>query len=424
MSNTIDKIYKHSKTDVGKRREHNEDSIIDFSKSDNNQILGVFGVADGVGGASAGEVASNKAKEKIEKYFSNYQSYCQKFKFDTFEIENFLKTSFERINREIYKTAKEKGKESNMGTTLSVGVIYDDNTLFFGHVGDTRIYLIRNNEIEQITTDHSFIETQIRKGLMTREEAQHSKLKNVLEQAVGYDETVRVDTSKRTLKPEDTIVFCSDGLHGLVSDEEIKNYSLSYKPENATSNLINLANDRGGKDNISVVVVRFKPNSVPKDIGLPNQNKNQILDTKFIEKSKKQNYIMFLPIIFFVIFIVSAIFILFKPSNESSLNKPQNTTKINESDSPKVENSLTPNKNNTNLIDELNNVGEIKVTPTPRPIVYKPIIIPKEKKTLNNRVTTYIKYNKPAQKLPPHKKNFQRSNFSNDPPKIQGSKFK
>lgn len=226
-------------TNVGLKREINQDSygIGDTSPENNKGFLLV--VCDGMGGHSAGEVASKVGVETILNTYYNS---------DSPERQDILEQSFLDANENIYQEG-----EGTMGTTGVASLIYK-GLLFIANVGDSRAYLIREGHIDQISRDHSLVAEQVAAGLMTAEQARHSNYRNMITRALGYRPEVQVDIFNLPLQAGDIILLTSDGLHGLVDDDEINQVASHHEPEQAVQKLIAMANDRGGIDNITVAI--------------------------------------------------------------------------------------------------------------------------------------------------------------------------
>ena len=233
---------RHSaRTDVGQKRDHNE---YDFGVGEGGQITelgGVFIVADGMGGHAAGEVASRLA---VETVLSSYYANPSELR------ENALQQAFERANERIYVEG-----HGSMGTT-GVAALFQRDTLWIANVGDSRAYLLRRDGIQQITVDHSLVSDQLAAGLITAEEARSITYRNVITRALGHLPEVDVDLFAVTLQDGDIVALCSDGLHGLVDDDELAS-SLSTQPlAQAVEQLVDLANERGGIDNITLLAIQ------------------------------------------------------------------------------------------------------------------------------------------------------------------------
>ncbi len=226
------------KTDKGLVRKENEDQFC-IEKD-----LGLLAVADGMGGHASGEVASKMAVEILKD--------CLKKEGEPFPDR--LNSGVKLANKMIYEAAQSQPQLKGMGTTITA-VQLNGNRLGIAHVGDSRIYLIRGGVIEQITDDHTIVFEQVARGLMTREEAARSEMRNILSRALGIAPEVDVDIEELTVSEGDKLVLCSDGLSELVSDNEMLSEVQSSKsPEKVCDELVNLANQRGGDDNITVIV--------------------------------------------------------------------------------------------------------------------------------------------------------------------------
>jgi protein phosphatase len=237
------------KTDVGMRRDHNEDSCIsDVFLDPEIGKMAILGIADGMGGFTRGEAASSIAISSVRDFFREKP-------IERLVIEEKLRKSFERVGEQILSMSRVESERS--GTTFTVG-IYAENNLHIAHVGDTRAYLIREGSIRQITEDHSWVEEQVGKGLMTSEQALASPYRNVLTRSIGTGEDSAPDFFHIELKHGDHVVFCSDGLSNMIADREILHLATSSPDLNrACEDMVHLANERGGKDNITVIVARF-----------------------------------------------------------------------------------------------------------------------------------------------------------------------
>ncbi|MBI4640959.1 MAG: Stp1/IreP family PP2C-type Ser/Thr phosphatase [Candidatus Tectomicrobia bacterium] len=255
-----------AKTDVGLKREANEDSY------GIEEDLGLFLVADGMGGHAAGEIASRMAvniiRENLAKSLHNRGAIMGKYKSEFSLAANQLASSIRLANRAVYEAAKDKPEYSGMGTTI-VGILTQGRTVVFANVGDSRIYRIRNFDIEQISEDHSLVMEQIRRGIITKEEAKRSRFKNIITRALGIAENVQITLDEQPIFPGDYLLLCCDGLHTLVDDHEMLEIVLTCKGDldSACHRMVHLANERGGHDNITVVLVCLQSDWVDK-IGL------------------------------------------------------------------------------------------------------------------------------------------------------------
>jgi PPM family protein phosphatase len=238
------------KTDKGMLREKNEDSynIID----DYNGSLIIFIIADGMGGHNSGGLASKMAVDTASKYIRKTSRNMNSEENITPAIKNII----DGTNSNVFANSRKKIENAGMGTTFIITVVFN-NKLYIGHVGDSRVYLIRNNEIIRVTTDHSYVEELVKIGSLTREEAESHPRKNVITKALGCEKTLEADIYSCDIKKNDCLILCTDGLTNMVSEQEIKGAVLNSKtPENACDILISKANENGGRDNITVIVIK------------------------------------------------------------------------------------------------------------------------------------------------------------------------
>jgi len=250
------RVLADGKTDVGRKRTHNEDY---FAVIETEHL---YLVADGMGGHSSGEVASQMAINTISEFFQATSSDPEAtwpYKMDKTRgyEENRLVTSIKLANRRIYEAAQREQRLHGMGTTIVALLCVQDQCLI-GHVGDSRVYRLRGNTIEQLTEDHSLLNDYMKMKSMTQEEVENFPHKNVIVRALGMKETVKVDAILDTPQPGDTYLMCSDGLSGQVSAEEMRDTILRNKDlKAATQALVDKANDSGGPDNITVLLCRW-----------------------------------------------------------------------------------------------------------------------------------------------------------------------
>ena len=259
-------------TDTGRVRDHNEDAIA----GDNE--LGLWVLADGMGGYNAGEVASGIAVETIMKLASEA---CQRE--DRAQLEPgtglmrqtiVLRDAVHRANKIINQTAKSQPQCEGMGTTL-VACLFYDNRVSVAHVGDSRLYRMRVNRFEQITMDHSLLQELVDRGFYSQEEAERSTNRNYVTRALGVESKVEVEVQEADASKEDYFLLCSDGLPDMVEDEDI-HLTISTFNNNVDTignQLIKLANDNGGRDNISVILVRVV-DAFPAGAGLMHKFRN------------------------------------------------------------------------------------------------------------------------------------------------------
>lgn len=241
-------------TDVGRKRRHNEDAyLLDAER-------GLFVVADGMGGHAAGEVASRITVESIQEFIAGTEDEHENtwpFGFNNrYSLEgNRLTTSVEKANEKVMRAVQNRPELKGMGTTV-VAALFDANHATLVHVGDSRAYMLRRGELKRLTDDHSWVQEQVNAGILSEDEAKSHPLKNVVTRALGGAAHVAVDLIEVPTIVGDRFLLCSDGLTGMVSDEEIHRH-LNEDPtlDVAVRALIDLANERGGVDNITAIVV-------------------------------------------------------------------------------------------------------------------------------------------------------------------------
>ncbi|SME90726.1 Stp1/IreP family PP2C-type Ser/Thr phosphatase [Pseudobacteriovorax antillogorgiicola] len=238
-------------TDVGRVRSTNQDSFLV------NNELGLFIVADGMGGHAGGEIASRICVERIQQWVQDKKAEMEKAeRHPDPKIMTSLANSVNFASAKIYEHSLEDPTLRGMGTTATAVKIFN-NYAYFAHVGDSRLYLVRKGFIYQITFDHSLVNEQVRAGILTPEEAEVHHLKNVITRSVGYQEEEDVDASCLALESDDYLLLCSDGLHGKISDAELSN-AVSRNGLNSVNSMVRLANERGGEDNITALVVEIE----------------------------------------------------------------------------------------------------------------------------------------------------------------------
>ncbi len=238
-------------TDTGRSRSNNEDSV------DMDEPVGLVVLADGMGGYNAGEVASSMATSFIKNELGRWLSEAADNASDT-DVRRAMDICVDNANRAIFNAANSNPQYAGMGTTLVVGV-FRDGRLLLGHVGDSRAYRLRAGRLAQITHDHSLLQEQIDSGLITPEQAAYSANKNLVTRAVGVEDTVLLETHLHDVQPGDTYLLCSDGLSDMIHDDDIARLMQSDDTlPNVATTLIDAANDAGGKDNVSVVLVRVR----------------------------------------------------------------------------------------------------------------------------------------------------------------------
>ncbi|MCC2668971.1 MAG: Serine/threonine protein phosphatase [Armatimonadetes bacterium] len=237
-----------AKTDLGRVRENNEDKF-DYLEPDEPHVLAtkgrVYAVADGMGGHSAGQIASELSLNVfVRSYFSNSSP----------DVTRSLHSAVKEANAYVVDVARTIPGRSGMGATLTVAVVRDDD-LFIAQVGDSRCYLLRGGVLDQLTEDHSWVAEQVRSGTMTLQEAESSPFRNVITRSMGGAPEVEPEVSTVKLLPGDRYLLCSDGLSGMIPHDEIRDLLAQGSPSVASWNLIDRANQYGGKDNITAFIL-------------------------------------------------------------------------------------------------------------------------------------------------------------------------
>lgn len=229
-------------TDVGNKRNLNEDYIGYFE----DDTIGIFIIADGMGGHNAGEVASKLAVDTIIDYIKENK--------DNNDIREILEEAISQANRKIYKHSIINEECKGMGTTVTIAVVKDKHAII-GNIGDSRGYLFLGEKLERITKDHSLVQELLDNGTITNEEAFNHPNKNVITRALGTNYTVKADYYNIELKDIDRIILCSDGLTNEVTEMEMKDILLKFDNESCPK-LIELAKKKGGRDNISIIIFK------------------------------------------------------------------------------------------------------------------------------------------------------------------------
>jgi PPM family protein phosphatase len=261
-------------SDVGLIRKNNEDSFLiatptsDFANQNPAELNGImpengtmFIVADGMGGAQAGEVASRMAVDTVARNFIN--ALDKKESLDQQTLISALTETIQETNQLIFREGQKNSECNGMGTTLTAAMVYG-TTIFFAQLGDSRAYLARKGVISQMTKDQSLVAQMVASGSLTPEEAKNHPQRNVILQALGIQNQVEVAISLAELRRGDQIVLCSDGLSGKVDAEEIKEFLERFEPKAACQGLVRMARERGGEDNITVIVARFNGDGLPE----------------------------------------------------------------------------------------------------------------------------------------------------------------
>jgi protein phosphatase len=238
------------KTDVGRRREGNEDALLVLPK------LGVFAVADGVGGQNSGEIASRKAMGGVEEFLeANPLGGAEGLegKYRDNWLRGYFSRCFQKVNAEIMALAASEPDYASMATT-AVLCYFEPETLYVVNVGDSRAYILREGVLTQLTEDHTYVNDLIRAGTLTRGEARIHPKKNIITRAIGSAKSIEPDFFRFDLHPGDRVLLSTDGLHGEVSDDEIARIlALDEAPNELCRLLVKAANEKGGNDNITVV---------------------------------------------------------------------------------------------------------------------------------------------------------------------------
>jgi protein phosphatase len=239
-----------AKTDLGQARENNEDKF-DWLEPETEETLAtrgrLYAVADGMGGHSSGQIASEMAlKTLLRAYYSGRYG----------DIPSALTAGIRAANSLVWEAGRRIPGRTGMGTTLTALVLHDDQALI-AQVGDSRAYLLRQDHLEQITEDHSWVAEQVRARLLTEEEAEASPFRNIITRSIGADEHVEPELFEVPVQVGDVFLLCSDGLTGVVSTEEIQHALSHNSPSMAAWQLIDLANDKGGPDNITCLILRI-----------------------------------------------------------------------------------------------------------------------------------------------------------------------
>ncbi|MBI1947045.1 MAG: Stp1/IreP family PP2C-type Ser/Thr phosphatase [Deltaproteobacteria bacterium] len=268
------------KTDVGQKRDHNEDSIL------LDPSIDLYVVCDGMGGHAAGEIASQHAVRTVQRVIGENRAILEEFKKRgevgeaREKLTGLLEMAVNVACSEIFGMATADSGKAGMGTTLVMMLVANGRGLM-AHVGDSRLYMVRQGQIHQLTEDHSYTSEMIKRGKMTREQARQSPYSNVITRAVGIQKNVQVDTLLFDIIPGDTFLLCSDGLHGYAEDpNDLADMLSDTDLDKLPQKLIEMANSRGGKDNISAVIIRAVAD--PEDKALEEQRASEVnlkLDT-------------------------------------------------------------------------------------------------------------------------------------------------
>jgi len=251
-------IEAFGRTDVGRRRKVNEDSFLVAPELD------LYAVCDGMGGHNAGEVASGMAIESLRAFVERSGAERDEITWPwgldanlSFDA-NRLKTAIRLANSEVFKSAAGREELSGMGTTVVAGLVAD-KVLSLGSAGDSRCYLVRDGEMQQLTQDDSWVSAALGEGILNSDDVEKHPLRNVITKAVGARESIDLDVIEHSFEPGDVALLCSDGLHGMLSDADIAGILVSSLDslEGATARLVDAANEAGGRDNVTAVLLRY-----------------------------------------------------------------------------------------------------------------------------------------------------------------------
>jgi len=251
-------LVSYAQSDVGKKRARNEDCYGAFPAEQ------LYVVADGMGGHAGGEIASRIAVAAINSVIQNNREILlSKDEHDkdleSSPVAQLLSDAVRGACHEVHHEASVNAELHGMGTTATA-LLFHGREAFIGHVGDSRAYLLREGRLLQLTEDHSLVNEQLKAGLITQKEAERSRFRNIITRSIGFEDDVDVDMIALKVSADDTFVLCTDGLTGLVADEEILAILNDNDLDEVSQILIDLANKRGGDDNITVMIVKVCAN--------------------------------------------------------------------------------------------------------------------------------------------------------------------
>ena len=251
MSEEMVKVRIAGLTDTGMKRQHNEDHI-GF-----DQNLGIAVLADGMGGHQSGEIASHMAVESVMEHLQSMADPESSRPITGSQLLEYVSNTISYSNSMIFQAAEALEQHKGMGTTL-VAVLIREGYIYAGHVGDSRLYVFRDDSLKRITKDHSLVQDLVDRGFYTEEEARQASVGHIVTRALGTKEQVEVDTVQEELQDGDVFLLCSDGLSDMVEDWKIQETLRESRQdlEGAVNSLVTLANSNGGKDNISVILLQ------------------------------------------------------------------------------------------------------------------------------------------------------------------------
>jgi len=239
------------RTHAGRVRPHNEDAI------STSPDLGITVLADGMGGYNAGEVASGMATVLLRSSLEADLLDAPSLRHDKSKLHALLEARVGDANRAIFQSAQSRAEYAGMGTTL-VLALFHENAVTVAHIGDSRLYRLRDSILTQVTRDHSLLQQQIDAGILTVEQAKYSQNKNLVTRALGVEAQVQTEIADYETRDGDLYLLCSDGLSDMVSDDDMCNLLIARGGdiEDAAESLVNMANENGGRDNVSVILVK------------------------------------------------------------------------------------------------------------------------------------------------------------------------
>lgn len=255
MSLSTAKIISAGNSDRGRTRKNNEDSFL------LDDDIGLYAVADGIGGHSGGEVASGMAVDTLREIVTahlqrNASELSSLSEGGNDNVVAVIENAFRIANSRLIETGRKNPDLSGMGTTLTA-VYLEGSDAHIAHIGDSRAYLLRNGELEQVTDDHGVVAEQVRAGLIRPDQARKSPYRHIITRALGIEQQIQSDHRTIAVRDDDVLLLCSDGLTEMVEDQEIERVLLRNDPASGVAKLIAAANDHGGVDNITVVIVKI-----------------------------------------------------------------------------------------------------------------------------------------------------------------------
>ncbi|MFZ1596913.1 MAG: Stp1/IreP family PP2C-type Ser/Thr phosphatase [Anaerolineae bacterium] len=343
-------------SDVGRARDHQEDASGIFKPSDPALLARrgeLFIVADGMGGHNAGEVASQMALSELQRvYFSDASP----------DPQAALAQSLQAANQAIYQLSRADARQMGMGTTVAMAVVRNQE-IFISNVGDSRVYLIRSGQISQVTRDHSWVEEQVRAGVLTPEQAHSHPQRNIITRALGTGPSVEPEFYTGAMQLGDILVLCSDGLTGHVADAEILLLAGENPPRVAAQRLIELANERGGSDNITALVVRAEPPgaSVPGAAPVPGKGP--------VNRPSRPPYGLVGALVGVLAGVALIAYLLLKPGGTQGKITPMptltGTTSVVTSAAATISPTMLPSATGLNVAATVTTVASVEATPSP-----------------------------------------------------------